>query len=116
MAFIALTTITLNKFYYMPAFWFHAYRSYRACIESQGIMEAKVDSIRITYSTITLWHDKASMLKFISHPNHIKAMKWSKNRTYGKTFHYEGDSLPSWVEARDLIEKFGRVVYSNPTS
>lgn len=110
MAFVSLTKITLKKISDVPAFWYHAYKSYRACIKSEGVIDTKIDSVQITYSTMTLWKDKASMLKFISHPNHVKAIKWSKNRTYGKIYHYESDILPSWSEAKDLIEALGREV------
>jgi hypothetical protein len=73
-------------------------------------METKVDSLHITYSTMTLWKDKPSMLKFVTHPAHVKAMKWSKGRTSGKVYHYESTTLPSWAEAKDLLQRSGKDV------
>ncbi len=110
MALISLTSVTLQSVLHVPGFWYHASRSYRACVASDGIMDTRVNAVKITYATMTLWRDPAAMRGFLTHPHHLKAMKWSRGRSLGKVYHYEHDRLPTWTEAEDLLERLGRVV------
>jgi hypothetical protein len=111
MAIVAITSIRLNSILYLPAFWWHAVRSYRACMATDGVMATQLAPKRFTYSTMTQWRDKSAMLAFINHPHHVKAMRWSKGKTLGKVYHYESDALPSWAEAYDMLERLGRVAH-----
>lgn len=110
MSFVSLTEITINSVFHLPAFWFHASRSYRLCMASQGMMEARFNPIKMTYLTMTLWKDRKATLDFVAHPHHVQAMKWSKGKTSGLTYHYENAELPDWETARDLLRRLGKRV------
>ena len=56
--------------------------------------------------TMTLWNDESEMINFVASPPHAEAMKMSaKIAREIRTATYQADALPSWEEARVLVNK-----------
>lgn len=70
----------------------------------------KVSGIWISHYTMSLWENEEEMKRFARSGAHLDAMKASKeiaNEIITSTL--DADQLPSWKEAKKLLEK-GKVI------
>ena len=89
-------------------FWRLAIPSFSQAKTAKGNLFSEVKRINGYQCTLTAWEDKAVMREFMKSGVHLKAMKSFHKIATGKTYGFESDTIPSWTEAFDLLEKFGK--------
>lgn len=64
--------------------------------------------------TMTLWKDEHEMKNFSKASHHLTAMKDSKNIAKEiRILTYDGEKLPSWKEAKQLLKTKAKVYQYN---
>lgn len=73
-------------------------------------MSADTANIRGTHHTLTVWEDRAAMLRFMRGPAHRAAMGILDSIATGKVHGFEADVVPTWAEARAIYDGEARAV------
>ena len=89
-------------------FWMHAIPSFNQAKNAKGIVFCEVKKIQGFQCTLTGWESKDLMLDFMRSGNHLKAMKVFPKIASGKVYGFESDTIPSWEEAFERLNKDGR--------
>lgn len=75
-------------------------------LKATNYREFKKRGIWTKHYTMTLWNNESELKEFAKSGAHLDAMKISKNIAKEiRTITIETDSLPSWEEAKKLLEK-----------
>jgi hypothetical protein len=110
MPFLSVTRLRIRGVWYLPAFLWYTFRSYRQAKRAPGCLRVTTyaDANR-AFWTLTAWTDEASMKNFMLSGAHRKAMpkllEWCDEAFVA---HWNQDSvdLPSWTEAhRQMLER-----------
>ncbi|MGI9549742.1 MAG: hypothetical protein ACR2MT_00975 [Aurantibacter sp.] len=60
---------------------------------------------------MSLWRNDKDIKEFILNGEHLYAMKDARKVAKEiKTLNIEADIMPSWIEARSLLEKQGKII------
>ena len=107
--YISITGLTPKSPFHVILFWFHAIRSFRQAQQAPGNLYCATRKINGVYHTITAWESKNQMLAFIHQEPHINAIKAFNKIATGKTFGFESETIPNWLEAQKVWEEKGKV-------
>lgn len=97
--YVSVTGLKTKGFIAWIRFWILAIPAFRAAQQSEGCLFCATKTNNGYHHTLTVWDDKKSMMKYVSSPTHLKAMKVFAKIAYGKTYGYEAKDIPSWDEA-----------------
>jgi hypothetical protein len=113
--YVSITGLQVKTVFHYPLFFYYAIPSTTQAQSAPGNISASTKSIRGMEHTITVWEDRASMLKYLRKGAHLQAMKNSKwFGSYGKVYGYNTDTIPNWSDARQLWEEKGKVAFGKP--
>jgi len=74
-------------------------------LKSTNYKDFKKKGIWTKHYTMTLWNSETDLKDFYQSGAHLEAMKKSKNIAKEiRTITIDADSLPSWAEAKKLLE------------
>ncbi len=112
MAFISVTRLRLRSAWYLPKFFWHAFRSSMQARKAPGNlgMDALNDA-KLAFWTKSAWKDEASMRAFMLAGAHRQAMPTLMDICDEASIAHweqEGDGLPSWTEAHRRLLEGGR--------
>jgi len=106
--YISITGLQFKRFLSPFIFLLHAVRSMTQARHSQGNRTTMAFRHHGTYYTLSSWENKESMKAFAYSGAHKKAIQIFNRFFTGKTYGYEGATLPSKDEAIQLLEENGR--------
>ena len=110
MAIISLTMLKLNSVLTLPRFFSLTASARRAALASDGLIELKTNGFwYLRMATMSLWRDQQTLMNFVYCDAHKQAITAMPSIAVGRTYHYEGEALPTWDEALLLLESRGRV-------
>ncbi len=82
-------------------------------LKSSGHKAYKSKGVWTKHYTMSLWPDHETMMAFVRSGAHLDAMKTASSIAKEiKVVHYEGETLPSWTEAKKLVAKGRSIKYS----
>ena len=97
--YISITGLKPSNFFTTIKFWIFTIPAFRAAQKSDGNTFCESRKVDSYYHTITVWKNRDMMMKYLTGKAHSKAMKNFSLIGTGSTYGYEGDQIPSWVEA-----------------
>ena len=109
---ISITKLQLKNIWQLLKFMNHAGRSRSQAISSAGVIhvDVKADLGKLTFYTLTAWENESSLREFMLGGHHKKAMKITKKiAKQAVSTNYEGDKIPDWQEALQILEEKKRV-------
>lgn len=89
-------------------FWTLAIPSFEQARKAKGIQFCQVKRIKGYQCTLTAWESREDMLNFMRSGVHLKAMQAFHKIATGRTYGYESNTIPSWIDAFDLLERKGK--------
>lgn len=101
---ISITGLKPKGFWAALRFWTLAIPCFRAAQKAEGNLFCQTKSHNGYQHTLTAWTSKKHMKSYALSPVHLNAMKVFPRIATGKTFSYEGESVPSWDEAIRIWE------------
>lgn len=111
MATISVTRLRLARRRLFPVFMFHALRSAFQVKRADGCLNMALRANGRIHYTMTAWRDPAALRAFMSSGHHRIAMPklagWCDEAAVVR-FEHEGDQLPSWEAAEEMLETHGR--------
>lgn len=113
MAFISVTRLRVKSILYLIPFFKANEASVRALKQSQGLIKGKelIDK-NLTFWTITMWEDEASMKKFRGCDAHRYAMqhlpKWCDEASYHHWVQ-EDNEIPIWDTVAEKLYTEGKL-------
>jgi hypothetical protein len=113
MPFVSVTRLRLRSYRYLPQFLWFAISSGIQVKRSPGNLNAAfLRGSRLTFWTLTIWKDEASMRAFMMSGAHRKAMPklldWCDEAALGH-WTQNAAALPGWKEAHRRIVTEGRL-------
>lgn len=113
MYFISVTRLRVKSIWYLPQFILASEASLKQLKKTPGFIEGKelIDK-HLTFWTLTMWRDEASMKIFRNGKPHQTAMRklpgWCDEAAY---VHWttEDPGLPEWLTAHEKLITIGRV-------
>jgi hypothetical protein len=110
---ITITGMQLKNVLCYPKFYWYAVPALQAAQSASGNIHASTNSYHLpnesgqlkdTLMTLTVWDCRKSTMKYVTQsPAHVACMKQMKNLgSYSRTYHYEGSTIPTWDEAKEL--------------
>ncbi len=89
-------------------FWSLAIPTFRQAQVANGNLYRAVKKVNGYQCTITAWESREVMLVFMRSGAHLKAMKAFHKIATGKTYGYEGDTIPTFDEAFKILQEKGK--------
>ena len=89
-------------------FWSLAIPTFRQAQVAKGNLYRAVKKVNGYQCTITAWENREVMLEFMRSGAHLKAMKAFHKIATGKTYGYEGDVVPTFEEAFNILQEKGK--------
>jgi hypothetical protein len=77
--------------------------------KAQGILHCAFNSRNGFKHTLTVWKSRDDMVRYLTSPPHLKAMKKISTIGDGKVYGYETNSIPSWEDAFNMWDRYGRM-------
>lgn len=108
--YISITGLKLNGPLSAPRFWWHALRSMAQAKRAPGNISADARLIDGVHHTLTVWSDRAAMLKYLRSGAHLQAMRTFHDIATGAVTGYEADAPPTWAELPAIWRDRGRWV------
>ena len=108
MQYISITGLRPKGVWSYIRFWMFAIPSFKQAQQASGILFCQVKRIKGFQCTLTVWERRDDMLNFMRSGSHAKAMRVFSSLATGKTYGYESNSVPTWVEAFDLLQQHGK--------
>jgi hypothetical protein len=107
--YVSITGFRLNRWRYLPLFWWHTARSILQARWARGNLFVEARVIGGVYHTLTVWIDERAMRAFVTAGSHLGAMKVNRKMGTGRTLGFYAHQVPDWqiavqrwiVEARD---------------
>lgn len=117
--YVSVTGLTLKSIWCYPKFMYYAVPCVMEAEKAEGNVSTRTQSLNGVQHTLTVWEGKLAMRKFFVAGAHRKAMAITaavadleKTKVYG----YESDTIPTWDEAIELWEKYGKLHGSYPAT
>ncbi|MDX2221630.1 MAG: hypothetical protein SFV21_02710 [Rhodospirillaceae bacterium] len=111
MATVSVTRLKLRSWRFFPAFVWHAVRSARQARAAFGCLGVELRHHDGAWWTLTAWRDAAAMRGFMLSGDHRTAMprltNWCDEAAVAR-FEPNGDEMPSWEVAEDVLMRQGR--------
>ena len=105
--YVSITHLRLKAFWKVFQFYKYNSKVQRQIKTANGVLsiEGKVTSF-VSFYTKTSWNSKEDMLSFMRSGAHVDAMKNSHQFAMKvTTTGFESESVPSWKDAIELIER-----------
>ena len=106
--YISLTGLKPKGFLGYIKFWSLAIPTFRQAQVANGNLYRAVKKVNGYQCTITAWESREVMLVFMRSGAHLKAMKAFHKIATGKTYGYEGDTIPTFDEAFKILQEKGK--------
>jgi hypothetical protein len=112
MAWVSVTRLRLRSAWFLPGFFFHAFRSQRQVQRADGYIAGKVlpDHDR-AFWTLTAWESRPKMLAYMTSGAHKQAMPrlldWCDEASV-TGWEQPESQLPEWEEADRKMRTEGR--------
>ena len=109
---ISITKIQLKNIWQLLKFMKHAGRLRNQAISADGVIhvDVKADLGKLTFYTLTAWENESSLREFMLGGYHKEAMKNTKKiAKQAVSTHHEGNKIPDWQEALQILEENKRV-------
>ncbi len=106
--YISLTGLKPKGFLGFMKFWSLAIPTFRQAQVAKGNLYRAVKKVNGYQCTITAWENREVMLEFMRSGSHLKAMKAFHKIATGKTYGYEGDVVPTFEEAFNILQEKGK--------
>ncbi|WP_347303870.1 DUF3291 domain-containing protein [Croceibacterium sp. TMG7-5b_MA50] len=112
MAFVSITRLRIRSLRFMPVFALDTLRTLRQTRHAAGFIGGSLlDDRKLTFWTMTLWHDQASMKRYMTSGAHLKAMPkllgWCDEASVVHWTQADGIA-PDWREADRRMRGEGR--------
>ena len=113
MPFVAVTRLRVRSIFFLLSFMRANEASVKELKASKGLLKGKelIDK-KLTFWTITLWEDEASMKEFRGSPSHRMAMqhlpKWCNEASYHHWVQ-EDNEFPSWNTISEKLFTEGKL-------
>lgn len=99
MPYVSITGLRLRSWRFWPGFWFHAIGSMAQARRAPGNLSAQARSAEGWQFTLSVWTDRAAMVRYLCDGAHGRAMRIFDAIATGKTYGYETADVPDWAEA-----------------
>ncbi len=106
--YVSLTALKPKNFLSYLKFWTLAIPSFAQAQAAKGQLHVSAKRVKGYQCTITAWESREVMLDFMRSGAHLKAMKQFHSIATGRTFGYEGDKIPTFDEAFELLQEKGK--------
>lgn len=106
--YISITGLKPNNWRSALRFWRFAIPSFSQAKKAKGNLFCQVKQINGYQCTLTAWENKEVMREFMISGTHLEAMKSFRKIATGKTYGFEGETIPSWEEAFQLLQEKGK--------
>ncbi|MFN0204651.1 MAG: DUF3291 domain-containing protein [Bacteroidia bacterium] len=108
---ITITSIRLRSLWQFFKLSWNGLQITRQMQQQKGFIRMKNTGLGYMHYTLSAWESEADMKAFMRSGAHAEAMKESANiATELATYTYEGDTLPEWKEAKQVIAEKGKVL------
>lgn len=110
--FISLTRLRIRSWRFMPGFALHAIRTRSQCSRAAGFLRgALLPDRELTFWTLTVWDNQASMRDYMISGDHKvampKLMRWCDQASVAH-WNAASDAVPQWAEADRRMRAEGR--------
>ena len=112
MVFVSITRLRIRSLRFMPQFIVNAVLTTKQVKRAEGFLAGSLlPDRKLTFWTMTLWHDQDAMRRYITSGTHIKAMpkllRWCDEASI---VHWLQDNaeVPNWLEADRRMRVEGR--------
>lgn len=106
---VTVTSLRLKSAWLFFKLSWHGLQISRQAKTKPGFIKMKNTGFGYLHYTCSAWQDEASMKNFAKTGAHLKAMKKSSAMaTEIKTYTFETDRMPDWIEAKTLLAEKGK--------
>ena len=106
--YISITGLKLNGPLSAPRFWWHALRSMAQARKAPGIISVDAKLIDGVHHTVTVWSDRAAMLRYLRSGAHLQAMRAFHGIATGAVTGFEAEAAPDWTDIPAIWQTRGR--------
>lgn len=106
--YVSITGLKVRSWLLAPLFWRHAVPSLQQARKAPGNLFAEVRRIDGVQHTLTVWTDRAAMRAYLTSGAHLQAIRAFRQIGSGRVCGYEADRQPSWAEAIEYWQMYGR--------
>jgi hypothetical protein len=108
---ITITSIKLQSAWYFFKLSWHGLHISLQCKKTPGFLHIKNTGFGYDHFTMSAWKNEADMKAFARSGAHLTAMKQSAQLANEiRTYTFEGDKLPTWREAKELLKANGKLL------
>lgn len=107
--YISITGLKPKSLRAYVRFWILAIPAFRQSQTAKGNLYHAVKRVKGHQCTLTAWENRDKMLEFMRSGAHLKAMKAFPSIATGKIYGFEGEQIPTWDVAFNLLMEKGRV-------
>ena len=110
--YVSITGLKLKSIWYLLKFTKYSGPSMKQASSAPGNVSAEGNYRNGTLHTLSVWEDRKSMVKFMASGAHAQAMKITSEVSPPggtKVYGYETTQIPTWNEAIDIWQKYGRI-------
>ena len=109
---VVLTSLRLRSLWGFFRLSWHGLQISRQAKKQQGFLSLKNTGLGHNHFTMSAWKTEEDMKAFAKSGAHLTAMKESATiSTTIKTLMYSTDKLPSWKEAKQLLNEKGKALH-----
>ncbi len=103
--YCSYTHFRVNKWWALPLFQWHAFRSGSQAYRSKGLIHMQAwNAGGMDFCTLTCWESEEDMLEYRNAGAHLMAMKLSRKMGKGYTAGWESEVMPNRETGRKLLE------------
>jgi hypothetical protein len=111
---ITITSIKLRSILQTFRLIFYTVKIITGLKKHQGFIEFKTNGFGYMHYTMSAWESDADMKKFVPTKAHLDAMKNSRKiASEIRTYTFQGNALPEWKEAKQLVAGHGKLLTYN---
>ncbi len=109
---ITLTSIKLKSAWFFFKLSWYGLNISLQCKKAPGFLLIKNTGFAYDHFTMSAWKSETDMKAFARSGAHLTAMKQSAQLANEiRTYTYEGDKLPTWKEAKELLNQKSKRLY-----
>lgn len=108
---VTITALKLRSLWGFFRLSWHGLQIVRQMKQQQGFLEMKNTGFGYWHYTLSAWENEAAIKPFAHSGAHLQALKQSKRlATEIVIYTFECDQLPSWPQAKQLLQEHGRTI------